>query len=141
MEINTDPFQINDLDLGLVFAGAQRTFVGDWEAEHTIVQHFVNPFNDGATLGFNFNENIDNFQNGSFNQYYDAGIPLAPGAVKSFVHILTKLEGTTDKVNLQSITRLWKAFVFMDIVDHYGNVPYFDAGKATQGEALLLPCL
>ena len=23
-EINTDPFQINDLDLGLVFAGAQR---------------------------------------------------------------------------------------------------------------------
>jgi hypothetical protein len=139
VEINTDPFQINDLDLGLLFAGAQRTYVGDWEAEHTIVQQFVNPYNDGATLGFNFNEDIDNFQNGSFNQYYDAGIPVAPGAVKTFAHILKRLEGTTDKVNLQSITRLWKAYVFMDIVDHYGDVPYFDAGKASEGEAYFYP--
>jgi hypothetical protein len=139
VEINTDPFQINDLDLGLVFAGAQRTYVGDWEAEHTIVQQFVNPFNDGATLGFNFNEDIDNFQNGSFNQYYDAGIPVAPGAVKAFAHILKRLDGTTDKVNLQSMTRIWKAFVFMDIVDHYGDVPYFNAGQATEGEAFFYP--
>jgi hypothetical protein len=139
VEINTDPFAIYDVDLGLIFAGAQRTYLGDWEAEHTIVQQFVNPFNDGATLGFNFNEDIDNFQNGSFNQYLDAGIPVLPGAVKAFVHILKRLEGTTDKVNLQSITRIWKAFVFMDIVDHYGNVPYFEAGKAAEGEAYFYP--
>jgi len=137
VEINTDPFQINELDLGLVFAGAQRTYLGDWESEHTIVQHFVNPFNDGATLGFNFNEDINNFQNGSFNQYVNAG--AAPGAIKTFVHILNRLEGTTDKVNLQSMTRIWKAFVFMDIVDHYGDVPYFDAGMATEGEAFFYP--
>jgi hypothetical protein len=136
-EINTDPFQINDLDLGLVFAGSQRTYLGDWEGEHTIVQQFVNPFNDGATLGFNFNEDIDNFQLGSFNQY--AGIAGTAPAIKSFVHILNRLEGTTDKVNLQSITRLWKAFVFMDITDHYGDVPYFNAGMATEGEAYFYP--
>lgn len=138
-DINTDPFEIKDLDLGLLFAGAQRTYVGDWEAEHTIVQHFVIPYNDGATLGFNFNEDINNIQNGSFNQYYDAGIPVAPGAVKTFVHILKRLEGTTDSVNLQSITRIWKAFVFMDIVDHYGNVPYFNAGRAADGEEYFFP--
>ncbi len=130
-EVNTDPFQINDIDLGLVFAGSQRTTLGYWEAEHTIVQYFVNPFNDGATLGFNFNEDIDNFQNNSFNQY--------TGAVRTFVHILNRLEGTTDQVNLQSITRIWKAFVFMDIVDHYGNAPYFNAGMATEGEQYFYP--
>ncbi len=136
-EVNTDPFIIEDLDLGLVFAGSQRTTLGYWEAEHTIVQYFVNPFNDGATLGFNFNEDIDNFQNNSFNQY--AGAAGVPAAIRSFVHILNRLEGTTDQVNLQSITRIWKAFVFMDIVDHYGNVPYFDAGKALEGEQYYYP--
>ena len=132
VEINTNPFEISEIDLGLLFAGSQRTSLGGWESEHTIVQHFVNPFNDGATLGFNFNENIDGQQNGSFGQY--------TGAVKTFVHILHLLEGTTDRVNLQSITRIWKAQVFMDIVDHYGNVPYFNAGLAAiKGEEYFYP--
>ncbi len=132
VEINTNPFEITQIDLGLIFAGAQRISMGGWESEHTIVQQFVVPFNDGATLGFNFNEDIDLQQNGSFNQY--------TGPVKAFVHILDKLEGTTDKVNLQSITRIWLARVFMDIVDHYGNVPYFNAGLAAiKGEAYFYP--
>lgn len=124
-EINTNPIDINDIDLGLVFAGSQRVNVGDWEGEHTIVQHFVVPFNDGATLGFNFNEDINNQQLNSFNQY--------TGAIRIFVHMLNRLEGTTDQVNLQSITRIWKAYVMMDIVDHYGDVPYFNAGRASEG--------
>jgi len=137
VEVNTDPFQINDLDLGLVFAGAQRTHLGGWESDNTIVQQFVNPFNDGATLAFNFNEDINNFQLGAWDQY-DGSNGAAP-AIKAFVHILNRLEGTTDQVNLQSITRIWKAFVMMDIVDHYGDVPYFDAGHATEGEEYFYP--
>jgi hypothetical protein len=137
VEINTDPFQINELDLGLVFAGAQRTHLGGWESDNTIVQQFVNPFNDGATLAFNFNEDINNFQLGAWDQY-DGSNGAAP-AIKAFAHILNKLEGTTDHVNLQSMTRIWKAFVFMDIVDHHGDVPYFDAGIATEGEAYFYP--
>jgi hypothetical protein len=132
VEINTDPFAINEIDPGLLFAGAQRTYLGGWESEHTIVQHFVNPFNDGATLAFNFNENVDNFQNGNWGSY--------TGAVKTFVHILHLLEGTTDRVNLQSITRIWKVQVFMDLVDHYADVPYFNAGLAAiSGQEFFYP--
>ena len=69
------------LILGWFLPEHSVTYVGDWEAEHTIVQHFVNPFNDGATLGFNFNEDIDNFQLGSCNQY-DGANGAAPGALK-----------------------------------------------------------
>jgi hypothetical protein len=132
VEINTNPYAITDIDPALLFAGAQRTNLGGWESENTVVQQFVNPFNLGATLAFNFNENIDNFQNGSWGAY--------TGAIKEFVHILHLLEGTTDRVNLQSITRIWKAYVFMDLVDHYGDVPYFDAGLAAiKGEAYFYP--
>lgn len=132
-EINTDPFAINSLDPALLFAGAQRTYVQGWESENTIVQHFVNPFNDGATLAFNFNADIDYpFQTDPWAQY--------TGAVKAFVHILKQLEGTTTQVNLQSMVRIWKAQVFMNIVDHYGDVPYFNAGLAAlSGEEYFYP--
>jgi hypothetical protein len=61
--INTNPYAVSDIDPALLFAGAQRSHLGSWEAEHTIVQQFVNPYNQGATLGFNFNEDIDGVNN------------------------------------------------------------------------------
>ena len=123
VEINTNPFAINSIDPGLLFAGSQRISFGNgWESESTVIQQFVNPYNLGATLAFNFNENIDGFQNGSWGSY--------TGSVKTFVQILHLLEGTTTQVNLQSMVRIWKAAVFMDIVDHYGSVPYFNTGQA-----------
>ncbi|OFY62356.1 MAG: hypothetical protein A2V64_02440 [Bacteroidetes bacterium RBG_13_43_22] len=132
VEINTDPFAISEIDLGLLFAGSQGADMGGWESEHTIVQHFVNPFNDGATLAFNFNYNIDGFQNTAWGEY--------SGSIKAFVHILHLLEGTTDKINLQSMVRISKAGLFMDMVDHYGDVPYFNAGLAAiEGEESFYP--
>jgi len=132
VEINTDPFAINEIDPGLLFAGAQRTYLGGWESEHTIVQHFVNPFNDGATLAFNFNYNVDNFQNGCWGAY--------SGSIKTFAHILHLLEGTTDQVNLQSMVRIWKAQALMLMVDTYSDVPYFNIGLAAiLGEEYFYP--
>lgn len=132
VEINTNPFAITTIDPGLLFAGSQRVSLGGWDSESTIVQQFVVPFNLGTTVAFNFNEDIDGYQTGPWGQY--------TGAVKTFTHILYLLEGTTTKVNLQSITRIWMAKVFMDIVDHHGNVPYFGAGKAyIEGETAFYP--
>lgn len=132
VEVNTDPFAITSIDPGLLFAQAQLADMGGWESEHTIVQHFVNPFNDGATLAFNFNYDIDGFQQTPWNEY--------TGSIKGLVHILNLLKGTTDQVNLQSMTRITKAYFFMDMVDHYGDVPYFGAGLAAMsGEEYFYP--
>jgi len=132
VEINTNPYAITSIDAGLLFAGSQRVAVGGWDSESTIVQQFVVPFNLGTTVAFNFNEDIDGYQNGPWNQY--------TGAVKTFTHILNLLKGTTTQVNLQSIARIWKAEVFMNIVDTYGNVPYFGAGKAyIEGQTAFFP--
>jgi hypothetical protein len=62
VEINTDPFQINDLDLGLVFAGAQRTTVGDWELSTPLFNSLIRL--TMALPGFNFNE-TSTISNGS----------------------------------------------------------------------------
>ncbi len=123
VEINTNPYGITDIDPALLLAGSQRTHIGNWETEPTIVQQFVNPFNSGATIGHNFNEDIDNFNNGKWEGTYTSSI-------KNFTQALAILGPTTERINLKSILRIWKAQVFMGLVDHYGNVPYSEAGKA-----------
>ena len=51
VEINTNPYAINSVDPALLFAGAQRTHIGTWTAEHTIVQQFVTPYNHRSQSG------------------------------------------------------------------------------------------
>ncbi len=124
VEINTNPYAPTTINPALIFAGAQRTHLGGWETEHTIVQQFVNPYNSGATLGPNFNADIDLFNNGKWDSY--------SGPIKNMIQALKMLEGT-NRVNLQSMIRIWKANIFMGMVDTYGDVPYTEAGRALEG--------
>jgi len=126
VEINTNPYALTEIDPALLFAGAQRTPLGGWETEHTIVQQFVNPHNSGATLGPNFNADIDAFNNPKWNDSY-------PSDIKNMVQAIALLGENTDRVNLLSMIRIWKAQIFMDLADTYGDVPYFNAGRAFLG--------
>ncbi|HYF68206.1 MAG TPA: SusD/RagB family nutrient-binding outer membrane lipoprotein [Ohtaekwangia sp.] len=123
VEVNTDPYQVTKVDPALLFAGSQRIHTGTWEGDHTIVQHFVNPYNQGATLGFNFNENIDGIQNPKWNQIF-------PGPVRNLQQAIQLLGEGTERINLLSMIRIWKAQAFMSLVDTYGDVPYFESGRA-----------
>jgi hypothetical protein len=123
VEVNTNPYAVVDVDPALLFAGAQRSHLGTWAAEHTIVQHFVCPYNTGANLGFNFNEDIDPISNPKWDQSYT-------GPIRNLVHARSLLGEDTERINLLSMIRIWKAQVFMGLVDEYGDVPYFSAGQA-----------
>ncbi|HXR80939.1 MAG TPA: SusD/RagB family nutrient-binding outer membrane lipoprotein, partial [Saprospiraceae bacterium] len=122
VEINTNPYAINSVDPALLFAGAQRTHVGTWSAEPTIVQQFVTPYNTGANVGFSFNVDIDGISTPKWGEYNSN--------IKNLIQALTVLGPTTTRVNLKSMIRIWKAQVFMGMVDAYGDVPYSEAGKA-----------
>ena len=121
VEVNTNPYAIPSVDPALLFAGAQRTHLGTWAAEHTIVQQFVTPYNTGANLGFSFNADIDGNSNPKWGEYN--------GSIKNMIQALNLLGTNTTAVNLKSMIRIWKAQVFMGMVDNYGDVPYSEAGK------------
>jgi hypothetical protein len=120
-DVNTNPYAITSIDPGVLFAGAQRTHIGNWTAEHTIVQQFVVPFNTGANDGFNFNNDIDGVSTPKWGEYN--------GSIRNMIEALNILGPNTARVNLRSMIRIWKAQVFMGLVDSYGDVPYFEAGK------------
>lgn len=134
VEINTDPYALTKLDPALVFAGRQRdvSFGNSWESEATVMQYFMNAYNLPATAGFNFNYDVMTQQGASWNQY--SGNSDVIRTYTSLLQILETEDEYKDMVNLKSMMRIWKAFAFMNIVDHHGDIPYFDAIKASQGE-------
>src|SRR5215203_4419503 len=121
VEVNTNPYAAVEIDPALLFAGAQRTHIGTWYGEHTIVQQFVSPYNTGANLGFNFNADIDGASTPKWGEY--------TSSIKNMTHALFLLGPNTPRVNLRSMIRIWKAQVFMGLVDNYGDVPYSEAGE------------
>jgi hypothetical protein len=126
VEINTNPLAVNKLDPSFLLAGAQRSHLGTWYGEHVIVQQFVVPYNEGATLGFSLNENIDGMSNPKWEQSYPQ--------VRNINQAIDLLGPDTERVNLMSMLRIWKAQIFMGLVDDYGDVPYFNAGKGLERE-------
>ncbi|OSZ77883.1 SusD/RagB family nutrient-binding outer membrane lipoprotein [Chitinophagaceae bacterium IBVUCB2] len=128
--INTNPYAVTDIDPALLLAGAQRTHLGTWNAEHIIVQQFVVPYNTGATQGFSFNKDIDGNSNPKWDQSYANGSNGNAPPVKNLTQALNMLGASTTRINLQSMIRIWKAQVFMGLVDNYGDIPYSEAGKA-----------
>ncbi len=129
-KINTNPYAVNSVDPALLFAGAQRTHLGTWTAEHTIVQQFVVPYNTGANVGFNFNEDIDGVSNPKWDQSYAGGANGNAAPIKNIIQAMDLLGSGTTRINLMSMLRIWKAQVYMGLVDAYGDVPYSEAGKA-----------
>ena len=129
-EINTNPYSITSIDPALLFAGAQRTHIGTWNAEHIIVQQFVVPYNTGANQGFSFNQDIDGNSTPKWGEY--------ASSIKNMIQALNILGPNTTRINLKSMIRIWKAQVFMGLVDDYGDVPYSEAGKAVS-DAIFYP--
>ncbi|WP_188765501.1 SusD/RagB family nutrient-binding outer membrane lipoprotein [Emticicia aquatilis] len=130
--VNTNPYALTNVNAGLLFSNAQRlTHAGSWEGEQTIVQQFVNAYNTGATAGFNFNEDNNNFNVPRWNDSYNGPVKLLEQIIQ-----LTKADPT--KANLYNQARIWKSFIFMTLVDTYGDVPYSQAGKAYL-EAIFYP--
>lgn len=122
-ELNINPYAINQLDAEFIFANAQNSVsFGSWEGEATIVQYFQNGYDSGATAGFQFNRNDNNFNGIRWNSY--------SGPIKNLVQGLHNLNGDPSRTNLISMMRIWKALIFMNLVDTHGDVPYSEAGKA-----------
>ena len=121
-EKNQDPYGITKIDPGLLFTGAQRGMnVGNWDGEQTIVQQYMNAYNSGATAGFQFNEDIDQYNTPRWGVY--------TGVIKPLVQIISLVKDDPAAKNLYNMVRIWKAYAFMTLVDTYGDVPYSEAGK------------
>ncbi len=122
-KINVNPTLTSDLDPGYLLSTAElNAAVNNYHYGAEIVQQINTPFT-GVLEGGNHNIVYDPNSNAIFNGLYNP-------SVKNLTDIITRTENNPDRSNLYNIARIMKAYVFQVLVDTYGDVPYFNAGKA-----------
>jgi hypothetical protein len=131
-KINVDPNKPStvpiDYLLGeseLMVAGSNDAGNKSWRANIAnagcIIQHLAST--DAGFYGGNFYNGASN----TFTAYFDNAYP---NAIKSLVNVINQAKADPKYVNVLSMARILKVMDFTKITDLYGDVPYFDAGKA-----------
>ncbi|WP_026463027.1 SusD/RagB family nutrient-binding outer membrane lipoprotein [Adhaeribacter aquaticus] len=122
-QINTNPNQATSLDPAYLLNSAQfgsaRT-THHYEGE--IIQQVNTPYT-GILEGGNHNILNDVNTRTTFEQVYQ-------GPIRNLTIILNNTASNPAQSNIYNMARILKAYNFMVLVDTYGDVPYFDAGKA-----------
>lgn len=130
-EMNVDPNKYAEVIPGYLFTrsqldGVSTNFTG--AAYLTIgqsMQHFAT-YKEVLAAGdkyFNFG-----YSTGNWSAY--AGTGAGQGAVISVRQVIDAVSTNPADVNKLSAARIWKAYIFHRLTDLYGDIPYFDAGKA-----------
>lgn len=130
-EMNVDPNKYAEVVPGYLFTRAQldgvsTNFTG--AAYLTIgqsMQQFAT-YKEVPAAGdkyFNYG-----YSTGNWNAY--AGTGAGQGAVISIRQVIDAVSTSPADVNKLSVARIWKAYIFHRMTDLYGDIPYFDAGKA-----------
>ena len=122
-ELNTNPVRLTSLDATFQLNRAIEDFApvyGNLTYETTIVRQMFTPFT-GVGTGANLNQDNRSQTEGNWNRAY-------PNIIKNLVDAIANVDPANK--NLLSILRIWKAYAFLWMTDTYGDIPYFQAGKA-----------
>jgi hypothetical protein len=124
-EVNVNPVLATSIDPVYLFSNAQfGSAIATSYYQMQIVQQINSPYT-GVMEGGNHNVNYDPNSNANFNSLF-----LQNGPVNLLTTVIAQTKDVPAKSNLYNMSRIWKAYVFMVLVDTYGDVPYFEAGKA-----------
>ena len=112
-----DPaFQLNNAIINSSFPGSVLVY------DMGIVQQIVTP-NSGVLTGANFNQDNRNSTDDMWIEYYR-------NVIRHTRDIINRIEEDPERSNLLQMTRILQAYAFMLLTDTYGDIPYFDGGKA-----------
>ncbi len=142
-DLNVNPQALNEVNMNFLFSAAQLSAASggaegdnryiDWRTNIGYcaywMQHLANAGTGGLGAGDKYFENVES-DNAPWEFLYG-------GALKNLEEVLqqTGEEGfeAGRRLNTREAARILKAFLFMRLVDYYGNVPYTDGLKALVG--------
>jgi hypothetical protein len=124
-DVNKNPVLATSIDPAYLFSNAQfGSAIATQNYQLQIVQQINTPYT-GVLEGGNHNTVSDPNSNANFNSLY-----LQNGPVNLLTTVIAQTKDNPARSNLYNMARIWRAYVFMVLVDTYGDVPYFEAGKA-----------
>ena len=130
-DLNQDPTVAAEIDPGYIIAYTQLQISGEryenWRAvliyQSTMIQHFATLATYWSGDKYLYSSSYSaSLWDRAFNNY-----------VKDLVNLIVitdpSVEGQEDLVNYHAMARILKVFAFHRLTDHYGDVPYSEAGK------------
>ncbi len=123
-ELNTNPNQSPDLDIGFQFARAMIQSSDNrfeyWRSNLIYPTALVQQASQTWWSGNNYTI-VDQWTGAWWGTYYT-------GYGKNLVDLINRVDPSTD-VNTLSAARLWRVHLFQRLTDLYGDAPWFEAGK------------
>ena len=127
-DVNKNPVLATTTDPAYLFSNAQfSSALATFHYHSEIVQQINTPYT-GVLEGGNHNIVFDPNTSANFNALY-LGTGTGNGPVNLLGTVLRLTQDNPLRANIYQMARIWRAYVFMVLVDTYGDVPYFDAGK------------
>jgi hypothetical protein len=120
-EINTNPIQPLTIDPVLQLVTAEVSGFDGYHYQAPMAQQ-IQLIIGGQEEGGNRNTLNMNYAPSGFGTFF--------GKVKELVDIMNTLKDNTNRTNLYNMARILKAYYFQLLVDTYGDVAYYEAGKA-----------
>ncbi len=120
---DVDPvFQLNEAIINMSYPGSVLVY------DMGIVQQIITP-NSGVLTGANFNQDNRNSTEDMWIRYYR-------DVIRNTRDIISRIEDDPNRSNLLNMTRILQAHAFMLLTDTYGDIPYFEGGKAFTEQVL-----
>ena len=126
-ELNTDPSKSISVDPNQQLALVQLRTWSNWQMCQpytfylaSFTQYMMGGWNE-TTYGGQYSKNDAEMSN--------TWIMMYPSLIKNIVDVLNKTKDQEKKVNIHSVARIYRVYLFSILTDIYGDLPYFDAGK------------
>ncbi len=126
-ELNTDPSKSSSTDPNQQLSMIQLQTWGHWQMCQpypfylaAFSQYMQGDWNT-TNYGGQYRKNDAEMGN-TWNLMY-------PALIKNIVDILDKTKDNEREVNIHSVARIYKVYLFSILTDMYGDCPYFEAGK------------
>lgn len=122
-EYNLNPDGSTEAQPALLFSDALvKTSAADMETRtnycHAFMQYGYSDFWSGTTYSLS-----DPISNRYWNNFY---IPV----LQNLEYIVPILKNKPEMATTYAAARIWKVFIYQKLTDMYGDIPYFQAGRA-----------
>lgn len=132
VNVNPENPSQENMDYQYMFTQVQAQISGsDWDVWRNGCIYAMNMMQHTSSV--NWQQGVFYTWNAGYNSaYWDSFYSGGRGAIRNIIDVMKNWEGNPDFVYEYQYARVLKAYMFQRMTDMYGDVPYFDAGKALE---------
>ncbi|MFA6677240.1 MAG: SusD/RagB family nutrient-binding outer membrane lipoprotein [Bacteroidales bacterium] len=125
-DLNTDPSKANTVDPNYQLSYVELQSWGDWQLSQSYT-FYLSSFTQYLQGDWNTTNYGGQYRQDD-SEMSNTWMMMYPHLIKNLVDIVERTKDDSTQVNINSIARIYKVYLFSILTDMYGDIPYFEAG-------------